>query len=97
MYNRIRLLIERLELKGMPNEWMSYLQKSSLTLNEKLQNPQAVIDALDFYDHQLKNSSSKYMYSSDKSIALEIIQRTFKLDLITRFAFSFRHINDSTA
>lgn len=60
------------EFEGMPNEWMSYLQKSSLTLNEKLQNPQAVIDALDFYDSQLKNSSSKYMYSSDKSIYIYI-------------------------
>lgn len=81
----------------MPNEWMSYLQKSSLTLNEKLQNPQAVIDALDFYDHQLKNSSSKYMYSSDKSIGLKDNKRTFKIGLIIRFVFSFRHINDSTA
>lgn len=51
----------------MPGEWALYLQKSSLTLNEKMQNPQAVLDALDFYDSQLKNSSSKYMYSSDKS------------------------------
>lgn len=51
----------------MPEEWKINLQKSSLTLNEKLQNPQAVIDALDFYDYQLKNSNSKYMYSSDKS------------------------------
>lgn len=51
----------------MPHEWLVYLQKSSLTLNEKLKNPQAVIDALDFYDYQLKNSTSKYMYSSDKS------------------------------
>lgn len=51
----------------MPNEWLVYLQKSSLTLNEKMKNPQAVIDALEFFDSQMKNSSSKYMYSSDKS------------------------------
>lgn len=52
----------------MPNEWLMYLQKSSLTLNEKMKNPQAVIDALEFFDSQIKNSSSKYMYSSDKSM-----------------------------
>jgi hypothetical protein len=52
----------------MPEEWKMHLQKSTLTLKEKLQNPQAVLDALDFYDYQLKHSTSKYMYSSDKSI-----------------------------
>lgn len=56
----------------MPEEWKINLQKSSLTLNEKLQNPQAVIDALDFYDYQLKSSTSKYMYSSDKSIKIHL-------------------------
>lgn len=55
----------------MPEEWKINLQKSALTLNEKLQNPQAVIDALDFYDYQMKNSASKYMYPSDKSKTLD--------------------------
>lgn len=51
----------------MPEEWKLTLQNSSITLNEQLQNPQAVIDALDFYHHQHNSSLSKYMYPSDKS------------------------------
>ncbi|CAF0774621.1 unnamed protein product [Brachionus calyciflorus] len=65
------------EFEGMPEEWKINLQKSSLTLNEKLQNPQAVIDALDFYDYQMKNSASKYMYSSDKNISITPPRNTF--------------------
>ena len=56
-----------LNLKGMPEEWKIMLQNSSITLHERLQNPQAVIDALDFYHHQQNNTLSKYMYSSEKS------------------------------
>ena len=53
----------------MPEEWKVMLQNSTITLSERLQNPQAVIDALDFYHHQPSNASSnKYMYSSEKSI-----------------------------
>ena len=53
----------------MPEEWKVMLQNSTITLSERLQNPQAVIDALDFYHHQQSNASSnKYMYSSEKSI-----------------------------
>ena len=53
----------------MPEEWKTALQNSTITLNERLENPQAVLDALDFYHHhqQNNNSLSKYMYSSDKS------------------------------
>jgi len=52
----------------MPEEWKQTLQNSSITINERIQNPQAVIDALDFYHYQQnKNSLNKYMYSSEKS------------------------------
>ena len=53
----------------MPEEWKIMLQNSTITLSERLQNPQAVIDALDFYHHQQSKAlSNKYMYSSEKSI-----------------------------
>ena len=52
----------------MPEEWKVMLQNSTITLKERLQNPQAVIDALGFYHEQQQNSQSKYMYSSEKSI-----------------------------
>jgi hypothetical protein len=54
-----------LEQKGLPTEWKEALKNSSITLKEQLQNPQAVIAALDFYYHH--NTPSKYMYPSDKS------------------------------
>jgi hypothetical protein len=53
----------------MPEEWKIMLQNSTITLSERLQNPQAVLDALDFYHHQQNKAlSNKYMYSSEKSI-----------------------------
>ncbi len=52
----------------MPEEWKVSLQNSTITLTERLQNPQAVIDALDFYHHQQHSALSKYMYNSEKSI-----------------------------
>jgi len=52
----------------MPEEWKQTLQNSSITITERLQNPQAVIEALEFYHyHQNKNTINKYMYSSEKS------------------------------
>jgi hypothetical protein len=60
----------------MPEEWKITLKNSSITLNEQLQNPQAVIDALDFYHHQTNHSLSKYMYPSDKNISLTPIIAT---------------------
>ncbi len=46
----------------MPEEWKQTLQNSSITINERIQNPQAVIDALDFYHYQQnKNSLNKYI------------------------------------
>lgn len=65
----------------MPEEWKMHLQKSTLTLKEKLQNPQAVLIALEYYDYQLRNSTSKYMYSSDKS--------KFRLNLWNNWFFNY--------
>ena len=39
------------EFDGMPHIWSSLLQSSRITKQEQKQNPQAVIDALDFYQH----------------------------------------------
>ena len=35
----------------MPQLWSSLLHSSKITKQEQKQNPQAVIDALDFYQH----------------------------------------------
>lgn len=51
----------------MPELWSSLLQSSKITKQEQKENPQAVIDALDFYQHAQHKRESKFMYSSCKS------------------------------
>jgi hypothetical protein len=55
------------EFDGMPDIWSSLLQHSKITKQEQKQNPQAVIHALDFYQHAAHKRESKFMYSSYKS------------------------------
>ena len=69
----------------MPDEWRITLQNSTITINERIQNPQAVIDVLSYYHNYHQNnikSLSKYMYSSDKSKCLKIKYFFFELLLI---------------
>jgi len=56
------------EFEGMPSLWMTLLQSSKITKQEQKQNPQAVIDALDFYQHAAQKRESKFMYSSYKNL-----------------------------
>lgn len=55
------------EFEGMPELWSCLLQNSKITIQEQKENPQAVIDALDFYQHSAQKRESKFMYSSYKS------------------------------
>jgi hypothetical protein len=52
----------------MPELWSSLLTHSKITKQEQKQNPQAVIDALDFYQHAAHKRESKFMYSSCKNL-----------------------------
>jgi len=56
------------EFDGMPELWSNLLQSSKITKQEQKQNPQAVIDALDFYQHAQHKRESKFMYSSCKNL-----------------------------
>ncbi|CAF3444793.1 unnamed protein product [Rotaria socialis] len=56
------------EFDGMPELWSNLLQSSKITKQEQKQNPQAVIDALDFYQHSAHKRESKFMYSSCKNL-----------------------------
>ncbi|UJR20558.1 hypothetical protein I4U23_023685 [Adineta vaga] len=56
------------EFDGMPEIWSSLLQHSKITKQEQKQNPQAVIHALDFYQHAAQKRESKFMYSSYKNL-----------------------------
>ncbi|CAO3693526.1 unnamed protein product [Rhizopus microsporus] len=44
------------EFTGMPREWQILLQQSGITKKEQQQNPQAVLDALDFFKESNKDS-----------------------------------------
>ncbi|XP_064638997.1 serine/threonine-protein kinase PAK 3-like isoform X2 [Lineus longissimus] len=61
------------EFTGMPRAWADLLQHSAITEQEKKKNPQAVLDALNYYDKsQKEEQESKYMtkfkpYSSTAS------------------------------
>jgi hypothetical protein len=57
----------------MPDEWKKSLQTSMITKEEAIQNPQAVLDALTWFDQIQRNQSKldivKYMqFPSDKSM-----------------------------
>ena len=62
------------EFDGMPDIWSSLLQHSKITKQEQKQNPQAVIHALDFYQHAAQKRESKFMYSSYKSTTIFHLQ-----------------------
>lgn len=49
------------EFTGMPEEWSKLLSVSNITTAEQKQNPQAVIDALKFYDSNTKEKDNKFM------------------------------------
>ena len=40
----------------MPDEWRITLQNSTITINERIQNPQAVIDVLSYYHNYHQNN-----------------------------------------
>ncbi len=79
------------EFDGMPEIWSSLLQHSKITKQEQKQNPQAVIHALDFYQHAAQKRESKFMYSSYKSKNQKKQKQTFYL-IIKIFRFNTTNI-----
>jgi hypothetical protein len=75
----------------MPEIWSSLLQNSKITKQEQKQNPQAVIHALDFYQHAAQKRESKFMYSSYKSKNQKKQKQTFYL-IIKIFRFNTTNI-----
>ncbi|XP_037072449.1 serine/threonine-protein kinase PAK 3-like [Pollicipes pollicipes] len=50
------------EFSGMPDSWVSLLSSSNISVQERQQNPQAVIDVLNYYDASTKDKEQhKYM------------------------------------
>ncbi|XP_022661410.1 serine/threonine-protein kinase PAK 1-like isoform X2 [Varroa destructor] len=47
------------EFTGLPSAWMKLLQTSNISKREQETNPQAVIDALNFYDNQKLSESGQ--------------------------------------
>ncbi|KAM9319799.1 serine/threonine-protein kinase PAK 1 [Gastrophryne carolinensis] len=59
------------EFTGMPEQWARLLETSNISVKEQKTNPQAVLDALEFYNSQQTSNSQKYMsfteYSQESS------------------------------
>ncbi|XP_033637392.1 serine/threonine-protein kinase PAK 3-like [Asterias rubens] len=49
------------EFTGMPEHWAKLLMSSKITKTEQKKNPQAVLDALKFYDDSNTNRNEKFM------------------------------------
>ena len=49
------------DLQGMPEHWAKLLMSSQITKTEQKKNPQAVLDALKFYDDSNANRNEKFM------------------------------------
>lgn len=51
--------------QGMPEQWAKLLMASNISKQEQKNNPQAVLDVLNYFDYSSKeNASSKYMTSA---------------------------------
>ncbi|XP_077307500.1 serine/threonine-protein kinase PAK 1 isoform X2 [Lithobates pipiens] len=57
------------EFSGMPEQWARLLQTSNITKQEQKKNPQAVLDALEFYNSKKSTNSQKYMSFTENSPA----------------------------
>ncbi|CAF0854695.1 unnamed protein product [Adineta steineri] len=80
------------EFDGMPDIWSTLLQSSKITKQEQKQNPQAVIHALDFYQHAAHKRESKFMYSSYKNLTPPI-----SADLADRFRQTVILVSDRSS
>lgn len=57
------------EFTGMPESWARMLQQSNISKSEQKQNPQAVLDVLNYYDTSKERRESKYMVNIKPSSA----------------------------
>ncbi|CAO3662864.1 unnamed protein product [Rhizopus stolonifer] len=48
------------EFTGLPQEWQTLLQYSGISKHEQYQNPQAVLDAIGFYQENIEHGESVY-------------------------------------
>ena len=49
------------EFTGMPEAWTKLLVASNISKEMQMQNPQAVLDVLNYYEHSSKKTEDKYM------------------------------------
>ncbi|CAL4070219.1 unnamed protein product, partial [Meganyctiphanes norvegica] len=53
------------ELQGLPEAWKMMLQSSNITEAEQKQNPQAVLQVLEYWHDPNTRTHNKYMATSD--------------------------------
>lgn len=74
----------------MPKEWTDLLMKSNISKQEQANNPQAVLDVLQYYDTNTKQSS-KFMTATHTNNG-----NTFNLILFQNINVLFCEKNSST-
>jgi len=58
------------EFTGMPDSWIKLLENSNISLEMQKNNPQAVLDALNYFEHTSKHKTDeKFMTQSSRSSA----------------------------
>lgn len=45
-------------VEGLPPEWVRLLREANISKNEQQLNPQALAQALDFYEHNIKDTAA---------------------------------------
>ncbi|KAI8084712.1 Pak2 protein [Halteromyces radiatus] len=61
------------EFTGLPHEWQILLQHSGISKKEQYQNPQAVLDAIGFYQETREHDDQVY-HKMEKALALQMKQ-----------------------
>ncbi len=68
-----------MDFQGMPEQWKTLLQHSQISKLEQQQNPQAVLDALNYYTHgdQLTHKQKFFLgYNSEFSSSLSLVRKS---------------------
>ena len=69
----------------MPDTWAALLQVSNITKDEQKENPQAVIDALKFYDNSTKKKEDDKFMNFQKSASRKYSSIDLVVYLLVRY------------
>lgn len=55
-------------VEGLPPEWVKMLKEANISKNEQKKNPQAVVQAIDFYEHNIKDNATHAKFLKKHSL-----------------------------